>query len=146
MKKKCGWFILCVIMSGVVASIAAAHCEVPCGIYDDKLRVQLISEHITTIEKSMNQIAELGREVPVNTNQLVRWITNKEKHAGEIQHIVSQYFMTQRIKVNTEKYAEKLSLLHRMLVVAMKCKQTVYLDHIQRLRKLLKDFSLLYFN
>ena len=146
MKKKGGWLILCVIMSGMVASFAAGHCEIPCGIYDDKLRVQLISEHITTIEKSMNQIVKLGQEVPVNHNQLARWITNKENHAGKVQHIVSQYFMTQRLKVNTEKYAEKLSLLHRMLVSAMKSKQTVDLGHIQNFRKLLKDFNALYFN
>jgi len=26
-----------------------AHCEIPCGIYDDSLRIELIKEHIGTI-------------------------------------------------------------------------------------------------
>ena len=28
-----------------------AHCEIPCGIYDDQLRLQLMREHVMTIEK-----------------------------------------------------------------------------------------------
>jgi len=55
----------------VPAAPAAAHCQIPCGIYDDELRVQLIEEHITTVEKSMNQIVALGKASPVDYNQLV---------------------------------------------------------------------------
>ncbi len=35
---------------------AFAHCEIPCGIYDDEMRIKIINEHIVTVEKSMNQI------------------------------------------------------------------------------------------
>jgi len=80
------------------ATPAAAHCQIPCGIYDDELRVQLIEEHITTVEKSMNQIVALGKASPVDYNQLVRWVNNKEEHAQKIQDIVTAYFMAQRIK------------------------------------------------
>jgi len=126
-------------------STVSAHCEIPCGIYDDQLRTQLIAEHATTIEKSMKQIMELGKANPANYNQLVRWVSNKEKHADEIQHIVSQYFMTQRIKPDQKKYSEKLIVLHKMLVAAMKCKQTTDLAHVNALRAHLKEFELLYF-
>jgi len=124
---------------------ASAHCEIPCGIYDDQLRTQLIAEHATTIEKSMKQIMELSKANPVNYNQLVRWVSNKEDHATEIQQIVSQYFMTQRIKPDQKKYSEKLILLHKMLIAAMKCKQTTELSHVIALRAHLKEFELLYF-
>ena len=126
-------------------SFAFAHCEIPCGIYDDELRARLIAEHITTVEKSMKQINSLAQEKPLNHNQMVRWVTNKEAHAGEIQHIVTQYFMTQRIKPDQKKYSEKLEVLHQMLLSAMKAKQTVDLSHIQELRNLLKKFEMLYF-
>jgi len=56
---------------------AAAHCEIPCGIYDDQMRIRFIAEDITTIEKAMKQIDELSAKVPLNYNQLVRWISNK---------------------------------------------------------------------
>ena len=127
-------------------STVAAHCEIPCGIYDDKLRTQLIAEHATTIEKSMKQIMELSKADPVNYNQLVRWVSNKEDHATEIQQIVSQYFMTQRIKPDQKKYSEKLIVLHKLLIAAMKCKQTTDLSHVNALRDHLKEFKLLYFS
>ena len=46
-----------------------AHYEIPCGIYDDELRANLIYEHTITIEKSMKSIAELSRQNPVDYNQ-----------------------------------------------------------------------------
>lgn len=123
----------------------AAHCEIPCGIYDDSARVQMISEHIMTIEKSMKEIMELQDTKPLNSNQITRWIMNKEKHATEIQNIVSQYFMTQRINPDSENYEKKLAALHKMLISAMKCKQTTDLANVTVLRNLLDRFCDLYF-
>jgi nickel superoxide dismutase len=144
--KKLMFSILAVLLPlSFSISTVSAHCEIPCGIYDDQLRVQLIAEHATTIEKSMKQIMTLSKANPTNTNQLVRWVTNKEKHATEIQQIVAQYFMTQRIKPDQEKYSEKLILLHKMLIAAMKCKQTTDLSHVNALRAHLKEFEMLYF-
>ena len=126
-------------------SSASAHCEIPCGIYDDQLRTKLIAEDITTIEKSIKEIEALRKAEPINYNQLIRWVSNKEDHANKIQHIVWQYFMTQRIKPGQKKYAETLSVLHQMLIAAMKCKQTTDLSHVESLRSLLKKFEGLYF-
>jgi len=129
-----------------------SHCEVPCGIYNDKMRCNLIEEHIATIEKAMKQITKLSKASELNYNQIVRWIKTKEKHAAEIQHIVNQYFMTQRVKPvakkNTEKhkkYIKKLTLLHEMLIFAMKAKQTPDLEHVKKLNLLIKDFRTAYF-
>ena len=137
------------IVGWVVVFIAAAnvyaHYEIPCGIYDDEARITMILEHASTIEKSMNQITLLGKENPLNNNQLVRWIVNKEQHADAVQEIVSQYFMTQRIKPDAEKYSDKLSLLHQMLLAAMKCKQTTDTQHVDSLRDLTARFKGLYF-
>jgi nickel superoxide dismutase len=122
-----------------------AHCQIPCGIYDDQARFDAINEDVTTIEKAMNQIKELSSADPVNYNQLVRWITNKEEHATKIQTIVSEYFMTQRIKPDAENYAEKIGVLHRLLIAAMECKQSIDLSHVEEVRSLLKKFEGLYF-
>ena len=145
MKTKAALMLTAILAPLFVTALAAAHCEIPCGIYDDALRVKQIAEHAGTIEKSMKQIIELSKGNPVNYNQLVRWVTNKEAHANEIQHIVSQYFMTQRIKPDAKQYAEKLALLHEMLISAMKCKQTTEVENVNKLRSLLKAFEGLYF-
>jgi len=130
-----------------------AHCEIPCGIYGDSLRIDLMEEHIRTIEKSMNQIIELSKEGDKNYNQLVRWIVNKEEHAKKLQDIVSQYFLHQRIKpVDPEneeaykKYVKHLTLLHELQVYAMKAKQTTDLKYIEKLRAALKEFEKAYFH
>ncbi len=129
-----------------------AHCQIPCGIYTDELRFQLIEEDILTIEKSMKEIVELSKQNPVNYNQLVRWITNKEHHANKIQEIVDAYFLTQRIKPVEatdqkayQEYTYKLSLLHQMLVYTMRAKQTTDLANVEKLRALLKEFHEAYF-
>ena len=145
MGRKCLMLFLALFMVFFGAAKVAAHCEIPCGIYDDEMRIKMIAEHITTIEKGMNQIMELQGQKPMNHNQLARWVMNKEKHANELQHIVTQYFMTQRIKLDAKKYTEKVTLLHKMLVHAMKCKQTTDLAQTATLRSLLKEFEGLYF-
>lgn len=124
---------------------ALAHCEIPCGIYDDATRVKLLGEHITTIEKSMGMILELEMEKKHNSNQLIRWVMNKEDHANMFQEIVTQYFMTQRIKIDTKDYEQKITLLHQMLLAAMKTKQTTDLKYVAELRKLVSSFEKLYF-
>lgn len=130
-----------VLLLFFAASSAYAHCEIPCGIYDDAMRLNMISEHVKTIEKSMTQIMELQKVKKTNYNQLVRWINNKEHHANEIQHIVSQYFLTQRIKFDDKEYVKKVSLLQKILVYAMKCKQTVDLDNLKKLREVCREFE-----
>lgn len=132
---------------------AAAHCQIPCGIYDDELRVQLMEEDITTIEKSMTEIVALGAATPVNYNQLVRWVMNKEEHAQKLQDIVTAYFMAQRIKPATDPadsaamkdYVNKLTLLHAIQIHAMKAKQSTDLSEIATLRDLVAQFRKAYF-
>ena len=143
-KKVMQFLVLCSITFFGV-SYAMAHCEIPCGIYDDEMRIDMMAEHLTTIEKSMKQIQKLEASKSIDYNQLIRWVMNKETHANEFQEIVTQYFMTQRIKFDTKDYAKKLIVLHKMLVYAMKCKQTTHLSHISTLRSLLKEFHDLYF-
>lgn len=137
---------LLVVLSSLIffTTTAAAHCEIPCGIYDDDLRMNLILEHAATIEKSMKKIAEL--EKGNNSNQLIRWVSNKEKHADELQHIVTQYFMTQRIKLDTPDYDKKLGALHKLLIYSMKCKQTTDIGNVEKLRAAADEFHKLYFS
>lgn len=141
---------VCLLLSAAPYRLAA-HCEIPCGIYDDPARITLIREHIQTIEKSMKMIHSLSQEEAIDYNQLVRWINNKEKHADELQHIVMQYFMTQRVKPAAEpgeahgRYLEQVTALHKLLIAAMKSKQTIDGKYIDEMRLLLNQFEESYF-
>ena len=108
-----------------------AHCQVPCGIYNDAARIIQIQEDFSTIQKAMTKIKELSQQQDATSmNQLTRWIMTKEDHASKIQKVVSDYFLTQRIKAKTEgsefdTYVKQTTTLHQILVSAMKCKQTI---------------------
>ena len=71
---------------------------------------------------------------------------SKETHAQNIQNIVSQYFLTQRIKQSSKNYENQLITLHQLLVSIMKCKQNVTKDHVKRSSELLNDFIEFYFD
>ena len=162
MKLRIFQYLVLAIVLITASNVLVAHCEMPCGIYDDKMRINMIDEDIITIKKSMKQINiaeaistsntnEMTKENTVTKNgeisynQIVRWVITKDKTADNIQNIVSQYFMTQRISPDTKNYNEKLSLLHFMLIYAMKCKQTTNIDNVNALKELLTKFDLIYF-
>lgn len=128
-----------------------AHCQIPCGIYDDPARFTTLEEHITTLEKSVNQIVALSEDPAKNANQITRWVMNKEHHADEFAEIVTYYFLQQRIKPvqarsgeDWESYVERIRLCHEMLVATMKIKQTTDLEHVENLRGLLAEFHKAY--
>lgn len=107
---------------------AQAHCQVPCGIYDDPARIKQLREDATTIDKAIHNIAELsGKHDATGMNQLVRWVTTKEDHASHIITTMSEYFLAQRVKAadgaDLEKYHQSLADHHAVIVAAMKCKQ-----------------------
>ena len=144
MKKLLYKLALSGILLSFFASNAQSHCEIPCGIYDDEMRIKMLLEHVATIEKSMRQITELEKAGHNHANQLVRWVMNKEAHADALQEIVAQYFMTQRIKPDTKNYVQKISLLHEMLIYGMKCKQTTDLANAEKLKNLINTFNRIY--
>ena len=111
---------------------ADAHCQVPCGIYDDAARISAMMEDTATITKAMKQINELSdKHDALNINQSMRWINTKEHHASHIITTVSEYFLTQKVKVvesgadGYQAYLENLADHHHVLKAAMKTKQTV---------------------
>jgi len=145
--------ILFTIISISISNKTYAHCEIPCGIYEDTLRIELIKEHIVTIEKSMKMIIKLSNEDTHDYNQIVRWVNNKEDHANKLQEVVSQYFLHQRIKPTSieneelyTKYIKQLSLLHELLVYSMKTKQTTDLMYIEKLSTAVNAFEKIYFH
>lgn len=107
-----------------------AHCQVPCGIYDDAARIKHMKEDATTIEKAITNIRQMaGKHDPMAFNQAARWVSAKEDHASHIITTVSEYFLTQKVKPvspgsdDYDKYLKSLADHHAVMVAAMKCKQ-----------------------
>ena len=146
-----GTLFLAVFFVLLLSSNAFAHCQMPCGIYDDAMRFSMIREDIATIETAINTITAMEQTDNKDFNQITRWVMNKEAYAGYIQEIVADYFMTQRIKAPAEqkgkaydKYVTEITLLHRMLVAAMKTKQSTEMKNVDDLKKLTDEFEKVY--
>ena len=137
-----------IILLVLFLNMASAHCQIPCGIYDDVLRVVSIQEDISTIQKSINKIQELGdyKKSIQNQNQLVRWVNNKESHAQLIQDVISEYFLAQRIKPkypndkDYDKYVMLTTSCQKIIFYAMKCKQNVDVQFVENLSVELESF------
>ena len=148
--------LLTAAAAGVIAAVfladvrpqASAHCEIPCGIYDDHARIVQMLEDTTTIGKSVDSILELsGAHDALGLNQSVRWIRNKDDHATKIQGTIAQYFLTQRVKTvaagakGREEYLTTLAEHHAVMVAAMKTKQRVDRESVARLRQAIERLS-----
>lgn len=130
---------------------AWAHCQVPCGIYNDEARIQAMLEDVVTIGKAINQINGLaGKPDPQSLNQAARWVNTKEDHASHIITTVSEYFLTQKVKdvapgtPEYHEYLETLAAHHRVLRAAMRTKQTTDPASPARLEAAIKDMSRYY--
>jgi nickel superoxide dismutase len=108
----------------VATQTADAHCQVPCGIYNDGARVEAMLEDAATVLKATKMLAELeGKTDAQSVNQSTRWVLNKEAHAQKIITTISDYFFTQRVKTSQDDYTERLVKHHAVILAAMKAKQ-----------------------
>ena len=131
---------------------AVAHCQIPCGIYGDERIFDELGEHVRTIEKSMTEIQKIEPNTPEAILDIARWTKNKEKHAQDIQDIMAEYFLAQRIKapaqdadqsaINT--YHLHLKSIHAIITAAMRCKQNTNTSYSTELMSALKNFEDLY--
>ena len=114
---------------------------------EQKKYVEELKRQVTLLEKN----GDLSKkENALSLNQTTRWINTKEEHATNIQDRISHYFLIQRIKPKKGKeydlYVKQTTLLHQIMVAAMKCKQTVDSKNVTDALKLLDQFIDSYFD
>ena len=139
------YFPLAIIVTLLSTNWLSAHCQVPCGVYGDSSRFTQMLEDQTTIAKAIAQINDLAdKKDGKSANQLARWVSTKEDHANKIQKITAEYFLTQRIKSSSDKYADLLKGAHSVMVAAMKCKQGTDPKSSDALKSTIENFQTVY--
>lgn len=141
-------FASALVFAPLATQQVSAHCQIPCGIYDDANVLGALHTDFVTIEKATKLINELSADPAANAHQLTRWINNKESHAQNIQDVVSAYFLAQRIKLPADdadeatmkEYTAQVALSHKVIVLAMKCKQKADPEAVEALHNALHDF------
>jgi nickel superoxide dismutase len=129
-----------IILSAMLLALAPqksqAHCQIPCGIYSDNVRVVMMLEDVETLDKSISMLNKLALEKDVQSkSQFVRWVTNKEEHAQKIIETISNYYLTQRVKPSQEDYVERLKAHHAVIINAMKVKQNTDAKYVATLKE-----------
>jgi nickel superoxide dismutase len=120
---------------------AKAHCDVPCGIYDP------ISAQIDalTVVRMMDLIDGLaGGEEKTRKdfhNSMARYIAVKETHAEKAKHeirIIQGDFIK---KDHIEEYPDLPGLVHKIMQLGSKCRQTTDREHGLALVDAINEFA-----
>jgi nickel superoxide dismutase len=121
------------------ATVAHAHCDVPCGIYDP--------HQAEIAARTVARMVELIGQIPAGSNELadrqkfVRCVTIKEQHAEivkhEVQIIWSDYFKPEHI----ERYPDLHDRVWKILKLASKNKQNIDAQAAAELEAAVKEFS-----
>ena len=128
--------VLTITLGLFLSQSGFAHCQIPCGIYDDHARVKMMLEDARTIEKAMLMLSSLVKKEDIQSKQQwTRWVMNKEQHSQNIISSISDYFLTQRVKSDQKDYVERLKAHHAVIVSAMKTKQNADLSYVKALTK-----------
>ncbi len=104
---------------------AKAHCDIPCGIYDP-ITAQIAA---LTVVRMLDLMSDLEKNHPEKDetffNSMARYIAVKEEHAEKVKHdirvIWGDYMKQQQI----DKYPNLADLVHNILMLGSKSKQTV---------------------
>ena len=107
---------------------AKAHCDVPCGIYDP-ITAQIDA---LTVVRMMDLMAALAdgdeKSRPDFHNSMTRYITVKENHAEKAKHEIRIIWGDFIKDAHVEKYPELPGLIHKIMQLGSKCRQTVNRD------------------
>jgi nickel superoxide dismutase len=121
------------------STVAHAHCDIPCGIYDPSEAV-LAARTVARMVELIGKLPEVPTSV-ADRNTFVRCVAVKEQHAEKVKHAVAEiwgdYFKPEHLAAYPELHTKVWSLLK----LAGKCKQTVDAQAAADLEAATKEFA-----
>lgn len=120
---------------------ANAHCDIPCGIYDP-IVAQIKALTVVRMIDLMHELESKGGEKDTAyINSMNRYIAVKEEHAEEAKHeirvIWGDYIKPQHL----EKYPELHNLVHKIMQLGSKSRQTTDRETGVQLVEAINDFA-----
>jgi nickel superoxide dismutase len=120
---------------------AQAHCDIPCGIYDPivaQISALTVVRMIDLMTDFESKTADRNKEY---INSMARYIAVKEEHAErakrEIRVIWGDYFKAQHV----EKYPNAHTLVHKIMQLGSKVRQTTDRDQALQLVDAINEFA-----
>lgn len=133
--KMTGWYDK---IAGV--QTAAAHCDIPCKIYDP-VSAQLAA---LSVIRFMDLINELGNKDSLSLAdqaQLSRLIAEKETHAEKAKHEVRIIWGDYFKQPQFDQFPDINTLVHNIMLTGSACKQGVERDKGEKLLTLINEFA-----
>jgi nickel superoxide dismutase len=121
------------------STVARAHCDVPCGIYDPA-GAQLAARTVARMVELIGQIDPASGSV-ADRNKFARCVAVKEQHAElvkrEVQVIWSDYFKPEHLAAAPDLHTKVWNILK----LAGKNKQSVDAEAAAQLEASVKEFA-----
>jgi len=121
-----------------------AHCQMPCGIYNDDMIYDYIDQYIKTMYKGVSVMNNSKFSNPQERNEFIRWVIEKEKKSDEIAAMITQYFLQQKIKGGEPDTAKRLASAHNLLCTLVTIKQHSSTEFIEEFSKEWDKFKLMF--
>lgn len=120
---------------------ASAHCDIPCGIYDPH-HAQLAALTVIRMVDLMNELAAAEKKDTTEYhNSMNRYVAVKEEHAElckrEVRVIWGDYIKQEHI----DKYPELGGLVHKIMQLGSKSRQTAGRENALELLKAVNRFA-----
>jgi nickel superoxide dismutase len=119
---------------------AAAHCDIPCKIYDPII-AQVACLSVLRFIDLIQELSVKPQLTVAEYSQLSRLTREKDIHANkvkeEIRVIWGDYFKAPQL----EQFPNTHSLVHEIMLTASACKQHIVRDNAEHLLSLLNEFA-----
>lgn len=120
---------------------AKAHCDIPCGIYDP-ITAQIAALTVIRMIDLMHALAQEQSEPDVGFyNTMARYIAVKEEHAEECKHQIRVIWGDYIKPAHVEKYPELHNLVHKIMKLGSKCRQTADRETAVELLQAVNQFA-----
>jgi nickel superoxide dismutase len=121
-----------------------SHCQMPCGIYHDDMVYNLVDQYVETMFKGISVLNNSKFATVKERNEFVRWVMEKDKSSDQTAHLISEYFLQQKIKVGGDDTTKQLISAHKLLFMLMQIKQGVDLELVRKFQKEWDQFKLMF--
>ena len=119
-------------------TVARAHCDVPCGIYDPH-EAEIAAKTVSKMVELMTGLE--GSTDQASRNKFIRCVAVKEQHAEKVKHEVqviwSDYFKPEHRDAHPDLHDK----VWKLLKLAGKNKQNVDAEAAAQLEAAVKEFS-----
>jgi len=125
---------------------SAAHCDVPCGVYDPipaQIAAMTVARMTDTINELEKHYAEDhgGKLDATFRNKFARMVAEKERSAEHVKHEIRIIWGDFIKSAQMEKFPKFHELSHKIMMTASKCKQNVDTDATRTLVDEVNQFA-----